>query len=296
MGKHLLGAHVVGQRVVVRRRLRGRGPTGGPALTDVLGTCLTWDDAERYCVIAPEQGEPVRIPLGEIVSGKPVPPRPSARLRVGAREAQERASALFPRLRTTPLGPWTLRHEPASTSRRANSALAFGPSGDVDPALVEELAAFYRERDLPPLAAVEVDGVEEELLRGLGWVEHRPGTDAVLALASVARAARAAPSDLPPARIEPVDGLTVVRVGDDAVGNGVVDRDWLGIGGVSVAEPARGRGLGMAVVAALLEWGAEQGATTAYLQVQEGNEVARRLYAGLGFVDHHRYRYLTPGS
>jgi hypothetical protein len=36
-----LGPHVVGQRVVVRRVVHGEtGPSGGPALTDLLGTCL----------------------------------------------------------------------------------------------------------------------------------------------------------------------------------------------------------------------------------------------------------------
>ena len=66
-----LGPHVVGERVVVRRLLRGEtGPTGGPAFIDLLGTCLSWGDGE--CVVAPESGEPVRIALADIVSGKPV--------------------------------------------------------------------------------------------------------------------------------------------------------------------------------------------------------------------------------
>ena len=47
-------------------------------------------------------------------------------------------------------------------------------------------------------------------------------------------------------------------------------------------------------MAALLEWGAEQGATTAYLQVLGDNAPALALYEGLGFATHHAYRYLTP--
>ena len=40
---HGLGPHVVGQRVVVRRVVRGEtGPSGGPAMTDVLGICTSW--------------------------------------------------------------------------------------------------------------------------------------------------------------------------------------------------------------------------------------------------------------
>ena len=42
-GRHALGPHVVGLRVVVRRVLPGEtGPTGGPAMTDVLGVCEAW--------------------------------------------------------------------------------------------------------------------------------------------------------------------------------------------------------------------------------------------------------------
>ena len=46
-------------------------------------------------------------------------------------------------------------------------------------------------------------------------------------------------------------------------------------------------------MAELLEWGAERGATTAYLQVLGDNTRAFQLYDGLGFVPHHRYRYLA---
>jgi ribosomal protein S18 acetylase RimI-like enzyme len=57
----------------------------------------------------------------------------------------------------------------------------------------------------------------------------------------------------------------------------------------------RGSGYGKAITRRLLEWGAERGATRAYLQVQSGNGPARALYASLGFRTHHRYRYrLAP--
>ena len=41
-------------------------------------------------------------------------------------------------------------------------------------------------------------------------------------------------------------------------------------------------------------WGAELGATTAYLQVLGDNEPALALYASMGFTTHHAYAYLTP--
>src|SRR4051812_34579655 len=106
----MLGPHVVGHRVVVRRVLRGEsGPSGGPALTDVLGTCTAWGDG--VCVVEPDGDathEPVTIAIADIVSGKRVPPRASTRHRVAPQEAQRRALALWRDLETTPLGDWLL--------------------------------------------------------------------------------------------------------------------------------------------------------------------------------------------
>ncbi|MBA3310494.1 MAG: hypothetical protein H0U28_10665 [Nocardioidaceae bacterium] len=71
---------LVGQRVVVRRLLPGeRGPSGGPALTDVLGVLSSW--GEHEISIRREDGTVVTVPRGEIVAGKTVPPRPTQRRR-----------------------------------------------------------------------------------------------------------------------------------------------------------------------------------------------------------------------
>lgn len=91
-GQHRLGPHVVGQRVVVRRLVPGEtGPTGGPAFTDALGLCTGWYD-DRL-LLRREDGEELSIPLALVVSGKPVPPRPTVRGRVTPEEAQRRAGA-----------------------------------------------------------------------------------------------------------------------------------------------------------------------------------------------------------
>jgi hypothetical protein len=69
-----LGPQVVGLRVVVRRVVRGEtGPSGGPALTDVLGVCESWGDGRA--VIRRDDGTTVEIALADVVAGKPVPPR-----------------------------------------------------------------------------------------------------------------------------------------------------------------------------------------------------------------------------
>lgn len=84
-GRHGLGPHVVGQRVVVRRIVEHEtGPTGGPAFTDVLGVCERWSDGEA--VVRRDDGDVVTIPTRLIVSGKPVPPRTSRLARITREE------------------------------------------------------------------------------------------------------------------------------------------------------------------------------------------------------------------
>jgi GNAT superfamily N-acetyltransferase len=257
-------------------------------MTDLLGTCTSWGGG--VCVVQPESGDPVRIALADIVSGKPVPPRASVRHRVPALEAQRRALALFPDLEVEPVGDWLLRRSPTVTARRANSVLAFVPAGVED--AYDRVVAHYDR----PVAAVLPGSAEDELFRLRGWVRESHDADTHFQLASVARVGRA----LPPSASTPVElvetgpGVVTARIGDLATGVAAYERDWVGFRGLEVAPGQRRQGLGLSVLAALLEWGAEQGATTAYLQVLGGNAAALALYGRLGFSTHHTYRYLTP--
>lgn len=73
-----LGPGLIGQRVVVRRMVRGEeGPSGGPALTDVLGILEAWDEVDLS--VRRADGQLVRVPLADVVAGKPVPPRRAPR-------------------------------------------------------------------------------------------------------------------------------------------------------------------------------------------------------------------------
>lgn len=93
MTKFGLGPHVVGQRVVVRRVVRGEtGPSGGPAFTDLLGICESW--TAESTVIRAEDGTLTEIALADIVAGKPVPPRPSRFRRLTDAEVDARCDAL----------------------------------------------------------------------------------------------------------------------------------------------------------------------------------------------------------
>ena len=201
---------------------------------------------------------------------------------------------------TTPLGEWQLRHDPAPIGRprrRANSALAMGDPGLPLVEAAEQAAAFYVGLGRPPYLQVEAEGEVERGLRELGWREEEDG-ESELRLASVARVRRKLGAvDVPIELTESGDRATAaVGAGCDPVAEAeaAVDGDWLGIHGLVVDPAHRRRGLATALMAELLEWGAERGARTAWLHVETGNAAARGLYDALGFEVHHVCRYYLP--
>ncbi|WP_067431826.1 GNAT family N-acetyltransferase [Nocardioides jensenii] len=297
VGRHRLGPHVVGQRVVVRRIVRGEsGPTGGPALTDVLGVCISW--ADGVCVVAPASGPAVSIEIADIVSGKPVPPRPSVRHRVSARDAELHCLTMWPDVPTRPLGEWVMRSDVTPQEiARAGSVLAMGDPGMPYPAAAEQVVAFYSSLRRSAWAQVVVGSEQDVALGSLGWVEARPGeADSLFQVASLARLHRALPA--PRNDIELAsDGVRAVASLDErARARAALDADWLGLYDIWTADDVRRQGLSTALVAELVDWGASSGATTAYLQVRSDNTAAMTLYERLGFVTHHVYRYLAaPG-
>lgn len=295
LGSHTLGSHVVGQRVVVRRVLRGEtGPSGGPALTDVLGTCRSW--ARGLCEVVTADGTVVAIHVADIVSGKPVPPRPSVRHRATPREAHLRTLSMWPEVETAGLGEWVLRAggPPGRVIARASSVLAMGDPGLPLAEAADRVVRFYAARDRPAWAQVLVDGEVDAALRQLGWRLARPGeADTLFQVAAAARVLRLLQAPDVAVALEEDGPRAVARVGDHAHARVAVDRDWVGLHDVWVAEEARGRGLARAAMAEALDWAASRGATTAYLQVRSDNSRALALYERLGFTTHHAYRYLS---
>ena len=65
----------------------------------------------------------------------------------------------------------------------------------------------------------------------------------------------------------------------------------VGLYDIFTAPAARGRGLARALCARLLALAQDQGARTAYLQVDAANAPARKVYARLGFQDAYTYHY-----
>jgi N-acetylglutamate synthase len=321
-----LGPDCVGLRVVVRRVLPGEtGPSGGPRMTDVLGVMEDWSGGAT--TVRREDGDRVRIEVADIVAGKPVPPKPSVRLRESAAEVSRRAVHDWPPEHVEPLGDWLLRAA-GGFSRRANSALTCGEPGTTLDDALAQVERFYAAHDLPALAAAfDGTGLEAELLRrswtpvsedilvqvggvaaAIRALDDAGGTSTQAEVGGLddawwrasgatpldrhARHVLASPDEVAFARV--VQGGAVVARGRGALNVGPDVR--LGLGALWTRPDHRRQGLGNAVVRALLEWAAEAGATSAYLQVEAVNAPALAAYERLGFVTHHGYRYLrSPG-
>lgn len=290
VGSHGLGPHVVGQRVVVRHLL----PDG--RATDVLGTCTQWG-ADALTVEREGHG-PVTIPLVQVVTGKPVPPRASVRARVPAQEVEQHVAALWTSITTEPLGQWQLRASPphgGRLRRRGNSALAMDDPGIGWADAAWGVRRFYDALDQVPTVQVQRGSQVEQTLAPLGFAPMGDG-DAHAQLASVARAlrsARAAAPDVGAELEELPDSVVVSLEGGVASGRGVLSRDWLLVESLLVDPGSRRRGLATAVLAEVLDWGASLGATTALLHVETDNAGAIALYEQHGFTTHHTNRYLV---
>ena len=283
------------------------GPTGGPAMTDVLGVCESWEDGDRH-----------RAPRG--------------RQRRGDRHRRHRlrASRCRPGRRctvgSTPRRPTGWRCPAGSRSRASRSASgcsaprAASPPGATRcsrsatrgcplPEAVARVAEWYAARSLPPRAPCPPGraGGGRRSRRPAGRPTSRPcccsprwprccgssvrtrspSPDTTSAvdegwLATDERAARTASS----ARAVLEAGeVTFATVRDEqgavlARGRGAFHGDWVGVSALWTDPAHRGTGLSSAVLQSLLSWGAERGATTAYLQVVESNDHARRHLRG----------------
>lgn len=76
-----------------------------------------------------------------------------------------------------------------------------------------------------------------------------------------------------------------------AIGLAVLERKQIGLFEIATATTYRKQGLANAIVSSLLEWGRQQGAVSAYLQVVADNAPARNLYRKIGFSDSYQYWY-----
>jgi GNAT superfamily N-acetyltransferase len=101
-----------------------------------------------------------------------------------------------------------------------------------------------------------------------------------------------------PCRIGPQAGYLTAIHDRDVVGVGmvVVERGWAGVFCMATRPADRRRGVATAVLQHAASWAADQGVHQLYLQVEEDNVPAVRLYSRLGFQPSHRYHYRVATS
>ncbi|WP_141100937.1 GNAT family N-acetyltransferase [Roseateles aquatilis] len=85
--------------------------------------------------------------------------------------------------------------------------------------------------------------------------------------------------------------LACGQVAIDTAGDLASEGGIAGLFDIFTPEDQRGRGHGWRLCAALLAEARRQGASSAYLQVGAANDVARRLYGRLGFLQAYRYHF-----
>lgn len=171
----------------------------------------------------------------------------------------------------------------------------------------------FRIADSPGLAAVH---------RALGQRGYTAGKPTLTRLISVEALAEIAPlhqvtiTDQPSASwasvyvsegFDPVDGqertaalsrgrhtlYAVVQTESGAVAAGTasLSQGWMGIHGMRTLPSARAQGFASQIMRALAQRATELGLVRSFLQVEEDNEGANRLYNRLGFETAWRYQY-----
>jgi N-acetylglutamate synthase len=285
----------VGTRVTVRYR-RPEGSV--PPLTDVIGHLLNTTPLVR---VRTKTGAVVQFAPGDVVALKTLSDVP---VRASEIRALEHAAALaWPGVEQHWLDGWLLRAGHGITYS-ANSAVPV--SNSAGQAAIPAIVDWYRSRDLTPRLAIA-----DRLLRLTGASEHANRVlvrdlDADEPDASVGLSARPDDAWFRLCQYEiPVDVLTAVVDGElvfgtlanAAVARAAVTDDpdgtrWVGLSTVWVA--GRNSDAGRALCESLLAWGASRGATRGYIRIHDDNHATADLARSLGFVLHHRARYVTP--
>lgn len=285
----------VGSRVSIRYRLSA-GTT--PAMTDVIGELLA---DEPVIVVRTKSDGVVEVPPADVVAVRELSAVP---VRASQIRALEYAAALaWPGTEQSWHDGWLLRAAGGYTSR-ANSAVPLDFSSTI--AALPGIRDWYEQRGLAPwlalperLLPIRADGIKHTRVMVTDTAGAEPDP-AVTFLdrpdpAWLACYERDVPAEVLAAV---VDGEVVfASLADCAVGRGAVTTApdgtrWLGISAVHVNAEHRRRGHARRLCLGLLGWGAQHGATRAYVQVLSENTGAIMLYHQLGFRLHHHHRYV----
>jgi ribosomal protein S18 acetylase RimI-like enzyme len=232
------------------------------------------------------------------------------------RACEERLVNVWPAVSTLLMDGWVVRFA-HGYSGRANSASAVVPGAAMPELLLDTIEQLYGEAGLPPcvrvtpLAAPEV----EPLLMRRGYrikdqsrmmilpleryhaiapdprvrLEGAPSRRWLADVSSHQEPTKRSPDHLFAivGHLRVPAAFATLEIEGRAVGFGMcaIDRGYAEIGSIMLDGARRGQGFGRLTVDALLAWAARMGAESAFLQVDETNAVARKLYARQGFTD-----------
>ena len=242
---------------------------------------------------------------------------------IGLRLLEEAALNAWPSLETVYYDGWLLRFADGFT-RRANSVNPVYSSMLPAAVKVRHCEALYASRGLPSVFKMtpfsEPQGLDDLLetygyrragvtsvqtlaLDSLKWttisenltIREKPDEEwlANYCLFNGVSDARRALMERMLAAVIPTTAYAMLRNGGEpvALGLAVRERDLVGLFDITTAPDMRGRGFGTQLIGALLEWGAQEGARHAYLQVMLSNSPALALYDKFGFAEVYRYWY-----
>ncbi|WP_423200953.1 N-acetylglutamate synthase, CG3035 family [Corynebacterium diphtheriae] len=256
----------------------------------------------------PSNAEPVRIDNPLMI--KRLSPRTVRNADIRAIEVA--TAKAFPGIEHTWCGQWLLRAGDGITER-SNSAAPLGPQALFTPVPYEEIKEFYRRHNLPALILVPERIAPAIPDDGPEIIVMTHPLDSVAEIGSLQAEFLDQPDDewlelyhfrgkaLPRHALEllrtTIDGrMCFGRLKRDgktvAITRGTITDSYLGYSAVEVAPEYRRQGLATELGAAMLAWGKAHGAHTAYLQVIESNAAGIGLYHKLGFVEHHRHKYV----
>ncbi len=234
-------------------------------------------------------------------------------------DCERRIVNAWPAPATLVIGDWVVRFA-NGYSGRANSASPLSRGAELDEATLSLIEELYRSDGLPPCirltplvgeqtrASVLARGYRVRdasfgLLAGLESVaatidsdvqiEARPGEEWIAGVAARQSGPKKSAANLA-AIVErvrlPAAFATLLVAGEPvAYGMAVTERGMAEIGSVVVDPDHRGQGYGRRIVTGLMSWASAMAARQAYLQVDQTNTAAIRLYESLGYRELYRY-------
>ena len=244
------------------------------------------------------------------------------------RAIEEAASRAWPAKHTQQYGGWLLRATEGVT-RRANSVLPLGnPDDKTLEAALEHVQLFYKEHALPtrfqmtsasqpdeldsfleskeliidmrvkvltvPLANIHLEEPEVGVVVfGSPWNDWFMTYQTASGFKKQQMKVRQGIIE----RISNEKACAAAILGEKVMGIGlaVLDQEWLGLFSLVTEPKVRRQHIATSITQSLIGWGLSRGAQYGYLQVEETNEPAQKLYFGLGFTEAYSYWYrVTP--